>query len=52
MQLNNFPLSLRDKVAPTDSRYRPDQRALENGNFELGKQEKHRIEEIQRAHRK
>eukprot|EP01103_Thecamoeba_quadrilineata_P019817 TRINITY_DN8208_c0_g1_i1.p1 TRINITY_DN8208_c0_g1~~TRINITY_DN8208_c0_g1_i1.p1 ORF type:complete len:670 (-),score=130.01 TRINITY_DN8208_c0_g1_i1:129-2138(-) len=38
--------------APTDSRFRPDSRALENGNVSLAGLEKHRIEEKQRAVRK
>ena len=39
-------------LAPTDSRFRPDQRALEEGNFKLAASEKHRLEEKQRAARK
>ena len=35
----------------TDSRYRPDQRALENGDLKLAVSEKHRLEEKQRAAR-
>lgn len=39
-------------IAPTDSRYRPDLRAYENGDIDLGGKEKHRLEEKQRATRK
>jgi hypothetical protein len=39
-------------VAPTDSRRRPDQRALEEGNYELAKEEKLRLEDNQRKRRK
>ena len=45
MQLNLLPETLAEKIAPTDSRLRPDQRALENGNTELAIKEKHRLEE-------
>ena len=40
------------KLPPTDSRFRPDQRALENGEFHLAASEKHRLEEKQREARK
>jgi len=33
MQLNYLPNWMRDKLPHTDSRFRPDQRALENGDF-------------------
>jgi len=39
-------------LPPTDSRFRPDQRALENGNYEVASNEKHRLEEKQRAVRR
>lgn len=51
MQLN-LPPELLDNIAPTDSRRRPDQRALELADLELAAREKHRIEEKQRAMRK
>jgi hypothetical protein len=51
MQLN-LPPEIISGVAPTDSRRRPDQRALENGEVELAAREKHRVEEKQRAARK
>lgn len=39
------------KIAKTDSRFRPDQRALEERKFELASQEKDRLEQNQRARR-
>ncbi|KRX40279.1 Oxysterol-binding protein 2 [Trichinella murrelli] len=39
-------------VAPTDSRNRPDQRLMEQGNFDDANMEKIRLEEKQRASRK
>lgn len=39
-------------IAPTDTRWRPDQRALELGNLGEASDEKHRLEEKQRAVRK
>ena len=51
MQLN-LPHDLLPSLAPTDSRRRPDQRALENADLELASNEKHRVEEKQRAARK
>ena len=39
-------------VAPTDSRHRPDQRALEVGDLTLATPEKLRLEEKQRAARR
>ena len=42
--MNNLP--------PTDSRLRPDQRALENGDVRLAESEKLRVEEAQRERRR
>jgi hypothetical protein len=39
-------------IAPTDSRFRPDQRALENGDFKTAAADKNRLEEKQRAVRR
>lgn len=39
-------------IAPTDCRFRPDQRAVEFQKMELAATEKHRLEEKQRARRK
>ncbi|CAG8535573.1 1697_t:CDS:10, partial [Acaulospora colombiana] len=50
--LNDLPDSLANWIAPTDSRLRPDQRALENGLYDLANSEKMRLEEKQREKRK
>ena len=52
LQLNYLPNFLRHQIAPTDSRLRPDQRALENGDFKLAAEEKSKLEEKQRAVRR
>lgn len=52
LQLNYFPRQLHKQVAPTDTRWRPDQRALENGDINLASDEKNRLEEKQRAVRR
>ena len=39
-------------LAPTDTRLRPDQRAMENGEYDKAADEKHRVEEKQRAARR
>lgn len=39
-------------LAPTDTRLRPDQRAMEDGQYDLAAEEKHRVEEKQRAARR
>ncbi|CAN6676254.1 unnamed protein product [Malus baccata var. baccata] len=40
------------RLPPTDSRLRPDQRHLENGDYELANAEKLRLEQLQRQARK
>ncbi|TNV78916.1 hypothetical protein FGO68_gene10452 [Halteria grandinella] len=52
IQLNYLPKFLAPFLPPTDTRFRPDQRALENGDFALATKEKARLEEKQRATRK
>jgi len=52
LNLNHFPESLKDRLPPTDTRNRPDQLALELGDFDLAASEKFRLEEKQRAARK
>jgi len=52
LQMNYFPKRLENVVAPTDTRRRPDQRALENGDMKLAAVEKERLEVRQRAFRK
>lgn len=52
LQLNYFPSWLKNVIPPTDTRRRPDQRALENGDMKLANTEKNRLEEKQRAIRR
>jgi len=52
VQLNNLTADLVVKLPATDTRLRPDQRALEYGNVQLAISEKFRLEEKQRARRK
>ncbi|MCO5563921.1 hypothetical protein L7F22_017573 [Adiantum nelumboides] len=46
--LNELTPELRDSLPPTDSRFRPDQRGLEDGDLEKATPEKIRLEEKQR----
>ncbi|OMJ24905.1 Oxysterol-binding protein-like protein [Smittium culicis] len=50
--LNEIDDNLSKYIAPTDSRFRPDQRAMEIQEFDLADTEKTRLEEKQRAVRK
>lgn len=50
--LNALPDALRPVVAPTDTRLRPDQRAMEDGEYDLAATEKNRVEEKQRKRRR
>lgn len=52
LQLNYLPKQMRTVIPPTDTRWRPDQRALENGDMKLAVFEKNRLEEKQRDVRK
>jgi hypothetical protein len=52
IQLNMPPESFPSPIARTDSRYRPDQRALENGDLNTAIAEKLRLEEKQRSYRR
>ncbi|KAJ5806932.1 hypothetical protein N7474_010524 [Penicillium riverlandense] len=52
LTLNAVTESLRPWLPPTDTRLRPDQRAMEDGEYDLAASEKHRVEEKQRAKRK
>lgn len=47
-----FDHGLKEKLPPTDSRLRPDQRDLENGEYERANLEKQRLEKRQRMSRK
>lgn len=52
LQLNYLNQDIIKKIAPTDSRLRPDQRSLEFGNRDFALEEKKRLEEKQRKTRK
>ncbi|KAJ2908022.1 hypothetical protein GGI21_003303 [Coemansia aciculifera] len=52
MSLNDRPPELEPYLCPTDSRFRPDQRAMETGAYELADREKSRLENKQRATRR
>ncbi len=48
ISLNELTANLAKKLPPTDSRLRPDQRHLENGEYEMANAEKLRLEQLQR----
>ncbi|KAJ8511695.1 hypothetical protein OPV22_002129 [Ensete ventricosum] len=50
--LNEITSDLKGKLPPTDSRLRPDQRHLENGEYEKANSDKLRLERRQRMSRK
>lgn len=50
--LNDINSDLKPWIAPTDTRLRPDQRAMEDGRYDEASTEKHRVEEKQRSARK
>ncbi|WEW59887.1 hypothetical protein PRK78_005368 [Emydomyces testavorans] len=50
--LNAISETLRPYLPPTDTRFRPDQRAMEDGEYDFAATEKHRVEEKQRAKRR
>ncbi|KAJ5731020.1 ATP12 ATPase F1F0-assembly protein [Penicillium malachiteum] len=52
LTLNAIPDNLRSWLPPTDTRLRPDQRAMEDGEYDFAANEKHRVEEKQRAKRR
>ncbi|KAJ1815717.1 hypothetical protein LPJ56_004483, partial [Coemansia sp. RSA 2599] len=52
MSLNDRPKELEPYLCPTDSRFRPDQRAMETGEYETADAEKSRLENKQRATRR
>ncbi|OKL58366.1 hypothetical protein UA08_06234 [Talaromyces atroroseus] len=52
LTLNAIPDRLRPFLPPTDTRLRPDQRAMEDGEYDFAASEKHRVEEKQRAKRR
>uniref|UniRef100_A0A3Q2QUP5 Oxysterol-binding protein n=1 Tax=Fundulus heteroclitus TaxID=8078 RepID=A0A3Q2QUP5_FUNHE len=52
MALNELEPGMEAILAPTDCRFRPDIRAMENGDIDEASKEKERLEEKQRAARK
>lgn len=50
--LNAISDRLRPYLPPTDTRLRPDQRAMEDGEYDFAAKEKNRVEEKQRATRR
>ncbi|XP_059355527.1 oxysterol-binding protein-related protein 6 isoform X6 [Carassius carassius] len=52
IELNELCPELKELLPPTDARFRPDQRCLEEGNVQMAAAEKQRIEEQQRNRRK
>ncbi|XP_010891310.2 oxysterol-binding protein-related protein 3a [Esox lucius] len=52
MELNELDASLKALLPPTDTRFRLDQRCLEEGNIEGAEEQKQRIEQLQRERRK
>lgn len=52
MSLNAVNGSLQPWLPPTDTRLRPDQRAMEDGQYDFAATEKNRLEEKQRATRR
>ena len=49
--LNEITDDIKDCLPPTDSRLRPDQRALENGDVDTADEEKRKLEQKQRERR-
>ncbi|XP_049880347.1 uncharacterized protein LOC126376841 [Pectinophora gossypiella] len=52
MELNEMEPGLRELLPHTDTRLRPDQRALEEGDVEAAEQFKHELEQAQRERRR
>ena len=52
VNFQNLPDRLRPYLPPTDTRFRPDQVAMEEGKYDLAASEKNRVEEKQRARRR
>ncbi|KAK6063733.1 oxysterol-binding protein [Seiridium cupressi] len=52
LTFNHIDDNLRHWIAPTDSRHRPDQRAMEDGEYDIAATEKERLENEQRHRRK
>ncbi|EPY87727.1 hypothetical protein CB1_000224003 [Camelus ferus] len=52
LELNEMDPLSKSLLPPTDTRFRPDQRFLEEGNLEEAERQKQRIEELQRERRR
>ncbi|KAH7175448.1 Oxysterol-binding protein-domain-containing protein [Dactylonectria macrodidyma] len=52
LTFNHIDDKLQPWLAPTDSRLRPDQRAMEDGEYDFAAEEKNRLEQAQRARRR
>ncbi|KAK5991099.1 Oxysterol-bindinghomolog C2F12.05c-like protein [Cladobotryum mycophilum] len=52
LTFNHIDDKLKPWLAPTDSRLRPDQRAMEEGEYDFAATEKNRLEENQRSRRR
>ncbi|XP_040208818.1 oxysterol-binding protein-related protein 3 isoform X1 [Rana temporaria] len=52
LQLNEFDPKTKSLLPCTDTRFRPDQRLLEEGNVEAAEAQKQRIEQLQRERRR
>ncbi|XP_046973476.1 oxysterol-binding protein-related protein 6-like isoform X3 [Vanessa cardui] len=52
IELNELEPGLRELLPHTDTRFRPDQRALEEGDVEAAEQFKHQLEQAQRERRR
>lgn len=52
LTFNHIDDKLRPWLPPTDSRLRPDQRAMEDGEYDVAAEEKNRLEERQRDRRR
>ncbi|KAF9879430.1 oxysterol binding protein [Colletotrichum karsti] len=52
LTFNHIDDKLRPWIPPTDSRLRPDQRAMEDGEYDFAAEEKNRLEEAQRTRRR
>ncbi|XP_018522279.1 oxysterol-binding protein-related protein 3 [Lates calcarifer] len=52
VEMNELDSTLRPLLPPTDTRFRPDQRLLEEGNPEGAEEQKQRIEQLQRERKR
>ncbi|XP_038135116.1 oxysterol-binding protein-related protein 3-like isoform X1 [Cyprinodon tularosa] len=52
VELNELDDSIRPLLPPTDTRFRPDQRLLEEGDIDGAEEQKQRIEQLQRERRR